>query len=57
MRSLVIDTRSRFDRGIPGGVIALVIVVLILTSVSDPRSSSYLGRNPTPTHQETTIHE
>ena len=57
MRSLVIDTRSRFDRGIPGGVIALVIVVLILTSVSDPRSSCYLGRNPTPTHQETTIHE
>lgn len=55
MRSIVIDTRSRFDRGIPGGVIVLVIVVLILTSVSNPGSSCYVERIPT--HQETPSHE
>ena len=55
MRSIVIDTRSRFDKGIPGGVIALAIVVLILTSVSNPRSSCHIDWSPT--HQETTPHE
>jgi hypothetical protein len=51
MRSLVIDTRSRFDKGIPGGVIAIVVVVLILTSASNPRSSCYVER-AAPTTQE-----
>lgn len=55
MRSLVIDTRSRFDKGLPGGVIAFVVVVLILTSVTDPRSSCYVERAPTT--QETPAHE
>ena len=55
MRSLIIDTRSRFDKGIPGGVIALAIVVLILTSVSNPSSSCYVERSPT--QQETPAHE
>jgi len=51
MREIVIDTRGRFDRGFPGGVIAFVIVILILTSISDPRSSCYLELE-TPIHQE-----
>ncbi len=55
MRSLIIDTRSRFDKGIPGGVIALVIVVLIFTSVSNPSSSCYVEMSPT--QQETPAHE
>ena len=54
MREIVVDTRSRFDRGLPGGVIAVVIVILILTSVSNPQSSCYVDLSDTPVRQEAT---
>lgn len=48
-RHLRFDTRGRIDRGIPGGVIAFAIVMMILSAISDSRSACYIE---TPIHIE-----